>query len=107
MSKFVDIAVKNSKESTTKQQAESVQPILKARIEARVKSQEAEIIEYKIALSQAEEQVTAAKGYVTKNAEEYVMNIFDTMTEREDAAEALLVAETLLDELISITTVFA
>ena len=107
MSKFVEIAISNSKEETTKQQAESVQPILKARIEARIKAQEAEIIECKIFLEQAEEHVIVARGYVTKNAEEYIQNVFDVMTNRDTFAADLEEAETLLTELADIVKVFA
>lgn len=107
MSKFVEIAVQNSKEETTKQQAESVQPVLKARIEARVKAQEAEIIECKIALEQAEVAVNDARGFVTKNAESYIQNIFHAMTNRDSYAADLEEATTLLTDLEDITSVFA
>ena len=106
-SKFVEIAVKNSKEETAKQVAERTQPILRAKLDSKVKAQEAVIIEAEIQLQEADEAVENAQGYVTTNVDTYLKNLFAEMTERDLIAEDLSQASSLLEELQDTLKVFA
>jgi Holliday junction resolvase RusA-like endonuclease len=106
MSKFVTIAVANSKEETAKEVALATQPVLKAKLEAKIQAQKAVIIEKAISLKEADKEVEKATGFVTKNVDNYLERLFDAMTYRDEIAEDHKQAETLLEELEETLKVF-
>jgi len=107
MSKFVEIAVKNSKEETAKISAEKVQPIIKAKIEAKTQAQKAIIIEKEIEVTEAESAVEKAQGFVTTDVDDYLEQLFEAFTDRDELAEDLKQAQSLLTELEATLEVFA
>jgi len=107
MSKFVEIAVKNSKEETAREVAVKAQPVLKAKIQAKVQAQKAVIIEKEIELDEANSSVEKAQGYVTTDVDNYLTRLFDEMTDRDEVAEDLAQAQSLLEELEETSKVFA
>jgi chaperonin cofactor prefoldin len=106
MSKFVEIAVKNSTEETAKQKAERIQPILKSKLEAKLKAQEAVIIEKEIELKEAEEIVEKSTGTMTTNPDFYLNEVFVAMQNRDEIAAQLAEAEALLDEMTELLRIF-
>ena len=106
MSKFVELAVANNKEETAKIRAEKAQPILKARVEAKIKAQEAVILEQRVNFNEAEASVKQAQGYITTNVDNFLEGILDIMTIRDEAAEELKEAERLLEDLENILKIF-
>lgn len=99
MCNFVEQAVKNNEDKTTKQVAEEVMPILKANLEAMASAQRAVVIKNESKLKSREREVATSIGYITENAELYVNNIINAERYRDQAAENLLEAQALEDKL--------
>lgn len=99
MCKFVEQAVKNNEDKTTKQVAEEVMPILKANLEAMASAQRGVRIKAESTFKTRESEVNSAIGYITEDAELYANNIIRAETRRDEAAEDLLEAQALEDKL--------
>jgi hypothetical protein len=99
MSKYKELAKKANVEENIDLQIENNEPILKAEIEAMVQSQKATVIRAKNTYDQAEKAVDKARGYITDKGSVYISKVNAAKDARDQAAEALKIAEENLEDL--------
>ena len=99
MSKYTELAIKVNQVEDVKTKAEKAAPILAAKLNAVVSSQMAKVMECEATLSETEQAVDAARGYITTDAQQWLRKLNSAKESRDVAAEELRVAQEYLDEL--------
>jgi len=99
MTKYEQLAITANKVIDVETAAAKIVPVLKARLEAVVKSQEADIMGLQSDLTEAEDLVDIQRGYLTSDVEEYLLALNTAKDVRDLIAEDLNVANEGLEEL--------
>ena len=103
--KYVSYVEQSQKDKSAKEKAKEVQPILLAKLRAKMASLDAQIMEKEAKVKGLELEVEVAYGYVTTDIDAYVSTILNAKHKLKQLEDEIEELEELKEDLIDIMTI--